>query len=52
LFHYQFERTVKFFNDMKEQWEAYQQANQCFVDKILEVYKDGDMVWVHGKLLL
>jgi trehalose-6-phosphate synthase len=36
---------------MKEQWEAYQQANQCFVDKILEVYKDGDMVWIHGKFI-
>eukprot|EP01080_Neovahlkampfia_damariscottae_P005706 gene5706-9526_t len=52
LFHYQFERTVKFFGDMKEQWIAYQQANQCFVDKILEVYKKGDMVWVHDYQLM
>ena len=33
---------------MKEQWVAYQKANQIFVDKILEVYKKGDMVWIHG----
>ncbi|CEL96125.1 unnamed protein product [Vitrella brassicaformis CCMP3155] len=35
-----------------EQWEAYCKANELFVDAILDVYEDGDYVWVHDYHLM
>lgn len=31
-----------------EGWQAYKQVNKAFRDKVVEVYHDGDMIWVHG----
>ncbi|HEX6563579.1 MAG TPA: bifunctional alpha,alpha-trehalose-phosphate synthase (UDP-forming)/trehalose-phosphatase [Chthoniobacterales bacterium] len=35
-----------------EWWEDYQKVNQTFADKVLEVAKDGDLVWVHDYQLM
>ncbi|OPL10807.1 MAG: trehalose-6-phosphate synthase [Firmicutes bacterium ML8_F2] len=34
------------------EWETYKYVNQIFCDRILEVIKPGDMVWVHDYHLL
>ncbi|CAM9138735.1 unnamed protein product, partial [Hapterophycus canaliculatus] len=31
-----------------EGWKAYKQVNRAFRDKIVEVFHEGDMVWIHG----
>jgi trehalose 6-phosphate synthase/phosphatase len=36
----------------QECYTAYKQANQIYADKIKEVYKPGDVVWVHDYQLL
>ncbi|KAL3238613.1 trehalose 6-phosphate synthase/phosphatase complex subunit [Nakaseomyces bracarensis] len=33
-------------------WNYFQRLNQYFADKITEVYKDGDIVWVHDYHLM
>ncbi|EEP82071.1 hypothetical protein UREG_06936 [Uncinocarpus reesii 1704] len=33
-------------------WEDYQRLNQLFADRILEVYRPGDIVWIHDYHLL
>ncbi|AAS52957.1 AER276Cp [Eremothecium gossypii ATCC 10895] len=33
-------------------WNYYQHLNQQFADKIVESYKDGDLVWVHDYHLM
>ena len=35
-----------------EWWEDYRKVNQTFADKVLEVAKDGDLVWVHDYQLM
>ncbi|CAN0153793.1 unnamed protein product [Pylaiella littoralis] len=29
-------------------WQAYKQVNRAFRDKVVEVFHEGDKVWVHG----
>src|SRR6218665_645284 len=43
LFHY-FPSYAKF---LPEQYEAYVKANELFRDKLLEVYRPGDLIWIH-----
>ncbi|GAM24994.1 hypothetical protein SAMD00019534_081690 [Acytostelium subglobosum LB1] len=33
-------------------WKAYKQFNQEFANKIAEIYKPGDIVWIHGTELM
>ena len=48
LFHY-FSSAMKFsFDD----WDAYRQVNKLFAAKVLELAKDGDMIWVHDYQLM
>jgi len=49
LFHYLYEKNTTF---NTEQWEAYKKVNQQFCDAIMEVYKEGDMIWVHDYHLM
>jgi len=35
-----------------EWWADYQKVNQTFAEKVLEVAKDGDLVWVHDYQLM
>src|SRR6201987_3162343 len=35
-----------------EWWEDYRKVNQTFADKVLEIAKDGDLVWVHHYQLM
>ena len=51
LFHYkQHEPTDG--RSERRWWADYVQMNQTFADKILEIYKPGDIVWVHDYHLL
>eukprot|EP00904_Undaria_pinnatifida_P002011 jgi/Undpi1/11810/HiC_scaffold_4.g01509.m1 len=29
-------------------WQAYKEVNRAFRDKVVEVFHEGDMIWVHG----
>ncbi|CAM9621887.1 unnamed protein product [Ectocarpus sp. 6 AP-2014] len=29
-------------------WQAYKQVNRAFRDKVVEVFHEGDMIWIHG----
>ncbi|CAM9678759.1 unnamed protein product, partial [Sphacelaria rigidula] len=31
-----------------EGWQAFKQVNKAFRDKVVEVFHEGDMIWVHG----
>uniref|UniRef100_M4BDC5 CBM20 domain-containing protein n=1 Tax=Hyaloperonospora arabidopsidis (strain Emoy2) TaxID=559515 RepID=M4BDC5_HYAAE len=33
-------------------WTSYKTVNRIFVNKVIEVYNEGDLVWVHGLHLL
>jgi len=33
-------------------WEQYQNVNRTFAEKVLEVAKEGDLVWVHDYQLM
>jgi trehalose 6-phosphate synthase/phosphatase len=35
-----------------EWWDDYRKVNQTFADKVLEIAKDGDLVWVHDYQLM
>uniref|UniRef100_A0A0G4I9Q1 Uncharacterized protein n=1 Tax=Chromera velia CCMP2878 TaxID=1169474 RepID=A0A0G4I9Q1_9ALVE len=35
-----------------EEWHAYCKANELFADAIMEIYQDGDLVWVHDYHLM
>lgn len=48
LFHY-FASFAKF---KHSDWEAYQQVNQRFADKVIELSNDGDTIWIHDYQLL
>jgi len=43
LFHY-FTQNVTYTN---EQWTAYQKINRLIAEKIAEVIRDGDILWIH-----
>ncbi|TDH66875.1 hypothetical protein CCR75_005350 [Bremia lactucae] len=42
--------STKRFN--KQDWRAYESANESFADAIAEIYKEGDSVWVHDHHLM
>ena len=48
LFHY-FPSLVSF---KKEAFEAYAKANEVFVEKIVSVFQEGDIIWVHDYQLM
>jgi len=48
LFHY-FPSYAKFSEDY---YEEYVKANMLFCDKILEMYKSGDIIWIHDYHLM
>ncbi|KAJ2555301.1 Trehalose-6-P synthase/phosphatase complex synthase subunit [Coemansia sp. RSA 1933] len=33
-------------------WDAYQRANKAFADSIVDIVKDGDLVWIHDYHLM
>lgn len=39
-------------NQQKNAWSSYKNVNRIFVTKVIEVYNEGDLVWVHGLHLL
>ncbi|KAH6590054.1 hypothetical protein BASA50_009755 [Batrachochytrium salamandrivorans] len=39
-------------NFNEEHWEAYQVVNRAFADALVDVVKDGDVVWVHDYHLM
>ncbi|CAH0481879.1 unnamed protein product [Peronospora belbahrii] len=43
-------QVTKRFN--KQDWRAYESANESFADAIAEVYNEGDSVWVHDYHLM
>ncbi|KAH3671358.1 hypothetical protein WICMUC_004655 [Wickerhamomyces mucosus] len=51
-FHYQIPDNPKSKAFEDHSWEYYKSLNQKFADKILEIYKDGDVIWVHDYHLL
>lgn len=34
------------------EWEAYQRANRLFAEKIIELYRPGDVLWIHDYQLM
>jgi Glycosyltransferase family 20 len=48
LFHYQ----PGDINFNEEHWEAYQVANIAFADALMEVIREGDIVWIHDYHLM
>lgn len=42
--------STKRFN--KQDWQAYESANESFADAIAEIYNEGDAVWVHDYHLM
>ena len=48
LFHY-FPSLVEFKKDF---FNAYEQMNKIFADRIIEIYKPGDIIWVHDYQLM
>jgi trehalose 6-phosphate synthase/phosphatase len=48
LFHY-FPNLIEY---KKEYYEAYKEVNALFVNKILEIYQPGDIIWVHDYQLM
>ncbi|KAI4145844.1 MAG: hypothetical protein LQ340_006143 [Diploschistes diacapsis] len=51
LFHYKQTEPAEIRADRKR-WKDYCRLNQKFADKIVEVYKPGDIVWVHDYHLM
>ncbi|KAH7829455.1 trehalose-6-phosphate synthase [Monocercomonoides exilis] len=49
IFHY---RPFNQEANNQKSWQAYQTANKLFADAILDVYKDGDAVWIHDYQLM
>eukprot|EP00612_Vaucheria_litorea_P006132 CAMPEP_0171470926 /NCGR_PEP_ID=MMETSP0946-20130122/414_1 /TAXON_ID=109269 /ORGANISM="Vaucheria litorea, Strain CCMP2940" /LENGTH=1149 /DNA_ID=CAMNT_0012000347 /DNA_START=172 /DNA_END=3621 /DNA_ORIENTATION=- len=44
--------AMKFFGQLKDLWQCYTTVNRFFRDKIVEVYNEGDIIWIHGFHLL
>lgn len=51
-FHYQIPDNPNSKAFEEHSWEHYRNLNQEFADKIVEIYKDGDIIWVHDYHLL
>ncbi|KAI9796279.1 MAG: threalose-6-phosphate phosphatase [Candelina submexicana] len=51
LFHYKQHEPTDGRGERKA-WADYYRMNQIFADKILEIYKPGDIVWIHDYHLL
>ncbi|RGB26990.1 glycosyltransferase family 20 protein [Rhizophagus diaphanus] len=52
LFHYILWDTVTDGRKEKTYWEQYVKVNQIFTDTIVNIYKPGDLVWIHDYHLL
>lgn len=53
LFHYIMPPFDKGVNECSAaQFEAYKRANEFFTDAVLQVYEDGDYVWIHDYHLM
>ncbi|KAG3017628.1 Alpha,alpha-trehalose-phosphate synthase [UDP-forming] 6 [Phytophthora cactorum] len=39
-------------SQQRNAWASYKTVNRIFVNKVIEVYNEGDLVWVHGLHLL
>ncbi|TDH65975.1 hypothetical protein CCR75_001825 [Bremia lactucae] len=39
-------------SQQRNAWASYKTINRIFVNKVIEVYNEGDLVWVHGLHLL
>ncbi|KDO32796.1 hypothetical protein SPRG_02494 [Saprolegnia parasitica CBS 223.65] len=39
-------------SQQKNAWSSYMHVNRMFVNKVIEIYNEGDLVWVHGLHLL
>ncbi|MBN2697431.1 MAG: bifunctional alpha,alpha-trehalose-phosphate synthase (UDP-forming)/trehalose-phosphatase [Bacteroidales bacterium] len=48
LFHYFTENVA--YND--EAWRAYEKVNRLYAEKILELYEEGDIIWIHDYHLM
>ncbi|NPA97303.1 MAG: hypothetical protein GXO32_06855 [Crenarchaeota archaeon] len=48
LFHY-FPEKARF---EERFWHAYQRVNELYLNAVLEVYRDGDIIWVHDYHLM
>lgn len=48
LFHY-FTQHAEYHRD---QWEKYVSINRKFLDEVMEVYEEGDLIWVHDYHLM
>lgn len=44
--------VMKFFTQLNDLWQCYANVNRRFRDKIVEVYNEGDLIWIHGFHLL
>lgn len=38
--------------DQNQSWRSYRDANRLFVNKVIEVYHERDLIWIHGIDLL
>ncbi|CAG8626495.1 2126_t:CDS:2, partial [Funneliformis mosseae] len=52
LFHYILWDTATDGRVEKTSWDQYVKVNKRFTDKIVEIYKPGDLVWIHDYHLL
>ncbi|CAI2173618.1 2604_t:CDS:10 [Funneliformis geosporum] len=52
LFHYILWDTATDGREEKTSWDQYVKVNKRFTDKIVEIYKPGDLVWIHDYHLL
>ncbi|CEG43953.1 pyruvate kinase [Plasmopara halstedii] len=39
-------------SEQRNAWASYKTVNRIFVNKVIEVYNEGDLVWLHGLHLL
>ncbi|CAG8583413.1 9842_t:CDS:10 [Ambispora gerdemannii] len=52
MFHYMLWDEVTDGREEGKNWDQYVQVNARFVDKIVEIYQPGDIVWIHDYHLL
>ncbi|KAG4305702.1 hypothetical protein PORY_000612 [Pneumocystis oryctolagi] len=52
LFHYQVPDIPKFKMYQDYSWDYYVTLNQAFANKIIEIYKKGDIIWINDYHLL
>ncbi|KAH3682112.1 hypothetical protein WICPIJ_006915 [Wickerhamomyces pijperi] len=51
-FHYQIPDNPKSKAFEDHSWKYYNELNRNFADKIIEIYNDGDVIWIHDYHLL